>query len=183
MSDYGVMTARDTVRIERLLPGPIERVWNYLVDPEKRRQWLAAGPLELRTGGKVGLVFHNNQLTTSDDLPPEKFAKHGGEHHLGGQVLACEPVNLLAFTWGESETASRVQFELSEEGSKVRLVVTHSHLGSRNEMVNVSGGWHSHLDLLSDLLNEREPRRFWANLAVKHAEYDRQIPADHQPRG
>ena len=30
MNDYGVLTAPDTLRIERLLPGPIERVWQYL---------------------------------------------------------------------------------------------------------------------------------------------------------
>ncbi|MBB3059863.1 uncharacterized protein YndB with AHSA1/START domain [Microbulbifer rhizosphaerae] len=37
MEDYGVMTAADTLRIERLLPGPLERVWQYLVDSDKRR--------------------------------------------------------------------------------------------------------------------------------------------------
>ena len=34
--DYGVVTAPDTVKIERMLPGPIERVWAYLTDPAKR---------------------------------------------------------------------------------------------------------------------------------------------------
>jgi hypothetical protein len=34
--DYGVVTAPDTVHLERLLPGPIERVWSYLTDSEKR---------------------------------------------------------------------------------------------------------------------------------------------------
>jgi len=31
----------DTVRFERLLPGPIERVWDHLTDPHLRRTWLA----------------------------------------------------------------------------------------------------------------------------------------------
>jgi hypothetical protein len=31
----------DTVRFERLLPGPIERVWDHLTKPELRRTWLA----------------------------------------------------------------------------------------------------------------------------------------------
>jgi hypothetical protein len=30
----------DTVRFERLLPGPIERVWDHLTRPELRRTWL-----------------------------------------------------------------------------------------------------------------------------------------------
>ena len=51
-ADYGVRTAPDTVRIERLLPGPIERVWQYLTDPQLRAQWFAGGELEPRTGGR-----------------------------------------------------------------------------------------------------------------------------------
>ena len=43
MNDYGVLTAPDTLRIERLLPGPIERVWQYLTDSDKRATWLAVG--------------------------------------------------------------------------------------------------------------------------------------------
>jgi hypothetical protein len=31
MSDYGTLLGTDTVRFERLLPGPIERVWAYPV--------------------------------------------------------------------------------------------------------------------------------------------------------
>ena len=43
-ADYGAVTAApNTVRIQRLLPGPMERVWAYLTDSELRRQWLAAG--------------------------------------------------------------------------------------------------------------------------------------------
>jgi hypothetical protein len=30
-----------SVRIERLLPGPIERVWDYLTQPDLQRTWLA----------------------------------------------------------------------------------------------------------------------------------------------
>ena len=36
MDDHGVVTAPGTLRMERLLPGPIERVWAYITEPEKR---------------------------------------------------------------------------------------------------------------------------------------------------
>ena len=36
MSEYGIVTEAGAVRFERLLPGPIERVWAYLTDPDKR---------------------------------------------------------------------------------------------------------------------------------------------------
>ena len=34
---YGVLTEPQTLKIERLLPGPIERVWAYLTDSELRQ--------------------------------------------------------------------------------------------------------------------------------------------------
>ena len=40
---YGVLTEPATLKIQRVLPGPIERVWAYLTESELRRQWLAAG--------------------------------------------------------------------------------------------------------------------------------------------
>ena len=44
-ADFGTVTAPGAVRIQRLLPGPIERVWEYLADGGLRRQWLAAGDM------------------------------------------------------------------------------------------------------------------------------------------
>lgn len=43
---YGVLTEPATLKIQRLLPGPVERIWAYLTESELRRQWLAAGPME-----------------------------------------------------------------------------------------------------------------------------------------
>ena len=40
---YGTLIEPATLKIERLLPGPIDRVWAYLTESELRRQWLAAG--------------------------------------------------------------------------------------------------------------------------------------------
>jgi uncharacterized protein YndB with AHSA1/START domain len=51
MNDHGVFTGSDTIRFERLFPGPIERIWTYLTDSEKRGTWLASGPMELKAGG------------------------------------------------------------------------------------------------------------------------------------
>ncbi|MBO7942095.1 SRPBCC domain-containing protein, partial [Streptomyces sp. S9] len=70
----GVLTAPDSVRIERVLPGPIERVWAYLTESDKRRRWLAAGDMDLRVGGAVELNFDNARLTHNDDPPPAKYA-------------------------------------------------------------------------------------------------------------
>ena len=61
-TDYGIITEAGAIRFERLLPGPIERVWEYLVDSELRRTWLAQGPMELRPGGTVQMTWRNSEL-------------------------------------------------------------------------------------------------------------------------
>jgi uncharacterized protein YndB with AHSA1/START domain len=43
LDTYGALIEPTTVKIQRLLPGPIERVWAYLTESDLRRQWLAAG--------------------------------------------------------------------------------------------------------------------------------------------
>ena len=56
-----------TVRLERLLPGPLERVWAYITESDKRAKWLAAGEFDLRVGGKVRLEFDNSQPLLRED--------------------------------------------------------------------------------------------------------------------
>src|SRR5205814_4406784 len=51
-SKPGTSPEQATVRLERMLPGPIERVWAYLTDSEKRKTWFASGIFDLRVGGK-----------------------------------------------------------------------------------------------------------------------------------
>ncbi len=71
MNEYGSIVAPGTVRFERVLPGPIERVWAHLTESEARGRWFASGPMELRVGGKVELFFQHTRLT--DEPTPEKF--------------------------------------------------------------------------------------------------------------
>ena len=37
--DFGHVLSPDTVQIKRVLPGPIERVWAYLTESDKRGQF------------------------------------------------------------------------------------------------------------------------------------------------
>ena len=66
-----------TIRLERLLPGPVERVWAYLTESKKRATWLAAGEFDLRVGGKVELHFQNSKL--SDDVAPRSEERRVGK--------------------------------------------------------------------------------------------------------
>ena len=177
-ASYASVIAPRTVRIERLLPGPIERVWSYLTESELRGRWLASGDMQLHQGGEVEHIFRNSELTQNDQPPPAKYAQHATESRLHGRILACEPPRLLAYTWGDKTGASEVRFELNAEGSDVRLVLTHSQLPDRQQMLSVAGGWHTHLGILSDRLAGREPAGFWATLVELEKEYQQRIPAD-----
>jgi uncharacterized protein YndB with AHSA1/START domain len=177
--DYGTIVSPGTVRIERLLPGPIERIWSYLTDSDKRRLWMASGAIELCVGGKADHVFRNSNLAEKGEAPPPKYAHHAGEVCFGGHVRECRPPRVLAYTWNDgSDDPSEVRFELSERADKVLLVVTHRQLAQREMMISVAGGWHAHLDILRDLLEARRPSGgFWATHASLEAEYEQRIPS------
>lgn len=163
---YGVLKDSETFRIERLLPGPIERVWGYLTDREKRRKWFGGGPMELRTAGRVELQFRFSELS-SETTP----ADQADACEVAGWVTQCEPPRLLSYTWGIEPDASEVSFELEERGQQVLLVITHRRLKSREMAVKVASGWHTHLELLGDHLNDREPRPFWTTKTRLEEEY------------
>src|SRR5208337_1226278 len=56
---YGVLTEPATLTIQRVLPGPIERIWAYLTESDRRRQWLAAGEMQMKVGAPFELVWRN----------------------------------------------------------------------------------------------------------------------------
>jgi uncharacterized protein YndB with AHSA1/START domain len=172
--DYGVLTDPRTLRMERVLPGPIERLWAYLTEPEKRAKWLAGGPMQLRVGGSAELRFRHADLS-AEKTPPEKFRSKEGGQTLMCRITACEPPRLLSYTWGEDW--GEVTFELSPHGKDVLLVVTHRHLGDRGSIASVSAGWHAHLGILADRLSDREPRGFWSTYMRLEAEYESRLGA------
>jgi len=174
VSRFGVVTEPGTVRIERVLPGPIERVWAYLTEPEKRAKWLAGGPMELRVGGAVQLRFHHADLS-AEKAVPERFKAMDRGHTMPGRVTRCQPPTLLSFTWGDGPAASEVTFELTPQGKDVLLVLTHRRLPDRKGMVSVASGWDTHVGILEDVLEGREPRPFWSTHARLEREYDQRL--------
>lgn len=173
MDDQVIATATDTLRLERLLPGPIERVWAYLTESDKRATWLAAGDMTLVPGAPLALTFRNGSLTKDDDPAPPEHAVHDQDHGMTGRILACEPPTRLSFAW---DGVGQVTFELSPVGRDVRLVVTHERLDRREVRLNVSTGWHTHVGILADRLAGREPPGFWRTFKRLKAEYDRTLP-------
>lgn len=178
LDEFGIVTAPRTVRIARLLPGPIERVWAFLTESDKRGQWLAPGPIEMRVGGGVRLDFFHKDLSAEKEAPERyKDLEHG--HTLLGHVTRLEPPHLLSYTWNEKDgkTPSEVTFRLAEQGERVLLEITHERLPGRGDMIGVSVGWHAHLAVLIERLAGQEPQQFWSRFAALREEYERRIPA------
>ena len=148
------------LRFERVLDAAVETVWAWLVEPEKRKLWFAGGEIELREGGAADLVFDHDNLS-ADSVPyPEDYARwKGATSH--EQVVAIDPPHLLAITWGEGRNGI-ARFELSAEGEKTRLVLTHTGIGDAAMRHGTAAGWRSHLAVLAGRLSGEPVRDFWA---------------------
>ena len=103
----------EAVIVERTLNAPVARVWNALTDADQMREWYF-DLKEFRP--EVGFEF-------------EFSVEHEGNsyHHLCS-VTEVVPQKRIAYTWrykGEPGD-SLVTIELSPEGEKTRLKLTHS---------------------------------------------------------
>ena len=174
MSEYGELLDENTVRFERLLPGPIERVWRYLTESDKRAQWLCGGDVETAVDGHVDMHFHNVSLSSDDDIPrPQKYRDKPERMSFEGRVTRCEPPHLLEHTWEFGDESSEVCYRL--EGDKVRLVLIHRRLETSDTVLSVSTGWHTHLNLLVDILEQRKPRPFYRMQLEYESEYGQRL--------
>jgi uncharacterized protein YndB with AHSA1/START domain len=169
--DYATLMQSDTVRLQRWLPGPIERVWGYLTDGALRRQWLAAGDMPLEVGATFELIWRNDELT---DPPGRKPAGFGTEHLMQSRITELDPPRRIAFTWDGS---GDVSFELSPGNGRVLLTVTHRRLRDRGMMLMVGAGWHMHLDVLVARFTGGSTEPFWDGWSRLKDEYDRRLPA------
>jgi uncharacterized protein YndB with AHSA1/START domain len=168
---YGELIEPATLKIQRLLPGPIERVWAYLTDSDLRRKWFAAGEMELKVGAVFEFVWRNDELT---DPPGERPPGFPGEHRRQSRITECNPPRKLAFSWHDS---GDVSFELEPRGSKVLLTLIHRRLPDRATLLKVGPGWHMHLDVLVARATGDEPEPFWDGWNRLRSEYERRIPA------
>jgi uncharacterized protein YndB with AHSA1/START domain len=131
--NYGTLIEPATLKIQRLLPGPIERIWAYLVESDQRRKWLAAGTMELKVGAPFELVWRNDELTDPPGKRPDGFA---AEHRMPGHITALDPPRKIAFTF---QNDTEVSIELEAQGRDVLLTLIHYRLPNRNFMLGVSG--------------------------------------------
>jgi uncharacterized protein YndB with AHSA1/START domain len=167
---YGTLVEPATLRIQRLLPGPVERVWAYLTESELRRQWLASGVMPSQVDAPFEFVWRNDELACPPSPRPAGFAE---ENRMQCLVKAFDPPRRLAFTWG---TGSEVSIELAPRGRQVELTLIHRRLPDRGSLLSVSAGWHAHLDILVALASDAPAQPFWEGWQRLKQDYDRRLP-------
>ena len=168
---YGVLTEPATLKIQRVLPGPIERVWAYLTESDLRRQWLAAGQMEMKVGAPVELVWRNDELTNPPGQRPAGFPD---EHRMQSRIIELDPPRKLVIAWNSS---GDVSFELEPKGDQILLTLIHRRLPDRATTLMVGAGWHMHLDILVARATGKEPDSFWDGWSRLRTDYDRRLPA------
>ncbi|AXY73776.1 hypothetical protein D3H65_07205 [Paraflavitalea soli] len=145
-SRYGTITKGPegySVRIERLFAYPMEQVWQAITDPTKVAIWLAEVTMELEEGAPMRLHFTNTNCDCR------------------GEVTRIKQPSLLEYTWQlEQEPPSLVRWELFPVGNMAcRLVLTHQQL--TGDVSSFAAGWHVHLDILEELLNDKVDSFYW----------------------
>jgi uncharacterized protein YndB with AHSA1/START domain len=170
---FGKVIAPRTVEIQRLLPGPMERIWDYLTQSDLRRQWLASGDMGHAPGSTFTLTWRNDELATTS--PGTRPADKNVEHSQDGVIQEWDPPRKLVYTWNGY---GLVTFQLAPAGQRVLLTLTHSGLPSRGAMLGVSTGWHAHLDVLVAVAEGRKGAPFWDHMNELRPAYDKAIPSE-----
>ncbi|NNM73063.1 SRPBCC family protein [Enterovirga aerilata] len=168
---YAVHPEPAALKLQRLLPGPIERVWAYLTESDLRRRWLAAGDMAPEPGAAFEFVWRNDELTNP---PGERPPGSSAEHRLACRIIEFRPPTRLVIGWGEN---GEVTFSLEPRGGEVLLTLLHRRARDRDMLLKVTAGWHAHLDVLAARLRGEEPAPFWDGWNRLKAEYETRLPA------
>ena len=167
----GTLDEDNVLRMQRRLPGPIERVWSFLTDSDLRRQWLASGTMQLQPGASFELVWRNDDLSSSPAERPEGFP---AESRATCEFVDLEPPRRMRYIW---PGVGEVSIELEALENEVMLTLTHRRLSGDRLILNVCAGWHAHLALLIAHLEGTRPPSLWSTWTrLRHA-YEEQLCA------
>lgn len=170
---YAKLVTSAQLEIERVLPGSCQRVWEYLTDPELRKLWFCGGATGNQPGEEFVMEFDHSRLSTKS--PPEG-SDCGNAMVMNGTIITFEPPHKLSYRWpGMGDEDSVVTIQLTEEGKNTRLRLVHSRLSNPDFQRGASTGWHTHLDLLVDLVQGKPARDFWVHFEKLKSEYDNRI--------
>jgi uncharacterized protein YndB with AHSA1/START domain len=153
-----------SVRFDRFMMVPIEKVWAALTEPARLADWFAQAKIDLRLGGDVEF----------------RWDTHGYVEQ--GFIVALRPPELLAWAIpGPDGRHSVVRWDLKQEDPTMmgtRLTLTQTFLPTEH-LLSVSTGWHTHLHELPEAAARADPLPWSAERETARAK--REVAA-HVPR-
>jgi uncharacterized protein YndB with AHSA1/START domain len=135
MTDDQLLTidGRPSVRLQRRLAHPVDKVWRALTESDHLSAWF---PCPVRIDARPGgcMVFDMGDAAVPADASR-------------GQVLQLDPPRLLEFSWADDW----LRFELSPDGTGTLLVLTHA-FEDRAGAASFATGWDICLRALAHVL-------------------------------
>lgn len=135
------------IRIERVLPATIGRVYDAWTRADLLVQWYCPNPeLELKV--------------QADVRAGGSYVVEMGPHVVRGTYLEVDPPHRLVFSWqwdGTEDEPTRVEVELSETLDGTRMLLSHTGFATAEDAANHRLGWDPEVLRLVELLNVRLP--------------------------
>ena len=135
------------IRIERVLPATIGRVYDAWTRADLLVQWYCPNP-------KLAL------LVQADVRTGGSYVVEMGPHVVRGTYLEVEPPHRLVFSWkwdGTDDEPTRVEVELSEVPDGTRMLLSHTGFATAEDAANHRQGWEPEVHRLAELLTVRQP--------------------------
>ena len=128
-------------RITRDFDHPTAKVWSMLTEPALMAQWLSAGTIEQRLGGKVRIDFVDSGIV------------------IDSEVTAFDAGTLIEYSWSSGNEPKRpLRWELTPTTSGTHLALTVG-VPAGEDAAKACAGFEGHLEMLAAAL-EGVPIKF-----------------------
>jgi uncharacterized protein YndB with AHSA1/START domain len=127
--------------------------------------------MNLEAGAPFTLTLRNSEFTDPPEAAPPGYP---AAHSMASRITEIDPPRKISFTWYER---GNVTFQLEPRGERVLLTVIHRGIPSRDVLLKVGPGWHSHLDVLVARATGTAPQPFWEKFQRLQMEYEHRLPA------
>jgi uncharacterized protein YndB with AHSA1/START domain len=135
------------IRIERVLPATIGRVYDAWTRAELLAQWYCPNPaLKLKVDADV--------------RAGGSYVVEMGPHVVRGTYLEVDPPTRLVFSWqwdGTDDAPTRVEVELTEVPEGTRMQLSHTGFANADDATNHRLGWEPELLRLVELVSAPQP--------------------------
>ena len=130
-----------TMRFERRLGHPLERVWMAITDPGEIEAWWGRATVDLRPGGTMRIQWLNGDVT------------------MPATITELDPPHVLEI---EGDPHGTLRFELAADGDDTVLTFVARSQVPDDFRGKVLAGWHWHLEALEAFVDD-DTRIDWPN--------------------